>query len=175
MTAQIVFSLRRPPALQIVWRCDQCNRQVSDLTRPAVACSLAIADAHDCKAELDAEALRALFPTAITRMHDIKKLEGKTAIITGGNSGIGLEAVKLFVAEGAQVIITGRRQDVVDAAVAEIGAGAFGVQGDVGNLDDLDRLVKAAEKRFGKLDIYFANAAINPMAPFGNVSEEMFD
>jgi NAD(P)-dependent dehydrogenase (short-subunit alcohol dehydrogenase family) len=105
----------------------------------------------------------------------MKKLAGKTAIITGGNSGIGLETAKLFVAEGAQVIITGRRRDVVDAAVAEIGPGAFGVAGDVSNMDDLDQLTREAEKRFGKLDIYFANAGINLLTPFGNVSEETFD
>ena len=103
------------------------------------------------------------------------KLTGKTAIVTGGNSGIGLETAKLFVSEGARVIITGRRQDVVNAAVAEIGQGAFGFRGDVGDMADLDRLVAETSSRFGKLDIYFANAAINPMAPFGQVSEEMFD
>jgi NAD(P)-dependent dehydrogenase (short-subunit alcohol dehydrogenase family) len=105
----------------------------------------------------------------------MKKLAGKTAIITGGNSGIGLETAKLFVAEGARLIITGRRRDVVDAAVAEIGPGAFGVTGDVGNMDDLDHLTREAEQRFGKLDIYFANAAINVLTPFGSVSEEVFD
>jgi NAD(P)-dependent dehydrogenase (short-subunit alcohol dehydrogenase family) len=105
----------------------------------------------------------------------MKKLVGKTAIITGGNSGIGLETAKLFVAEGARVIITGRRREVVDAAVAEIGPGAFGVTGDVANMDDLDQLTSEAEKRFGRLDIYFANAGINQLTPFGNVSEELFD
>ncbi|MDB5577013.1 MAG: hypothetical protein JWR80_2189 [Bradyrhizobium sp.] len=105
----------------------------------------------------------------------MKKLTGKTAIITGGNSGIGLETAKLFVAEGARVIITGRRRDVVDAAVAEIGPGAFGVTGDVANMDDLDQLTSEAERRFGKLDIYFANAGINHLTPFGSVSEELFD
>ena len=103
------------------------------------------------------------------------KLSGKIALITGGNSGIGLASAKAFVAEGAQVIITGRRREALDAAVAEIGAAAVGVQGDVGKLEDLDRLYAAVAERFGHLDIVFANAGVLSLSPFGAVTPEQFD
>jgi NAD(P)-dependent dehydrogenase (short-subunit alcohol dehydrogenase family) len=103
------------------------------------------------------------------------KLSGKIALITGGNSGIGLASAKAFVAEGAQVIITGRRQSALDAAVAEIGAGAVGVQGDVGKLEDLDRLYAEIGQRFGRLDIVFANAGALSLSPFEAVTPEQFD
>ncbi|GAA2573714.1 SDR family oxidoreductase [Winogradskya consettensis] len=82
------------------------------------------------------------------------QLDGKTALITGGSTGIGLAAAKRFAAEGAKVYITGRRQEALDAAVAEIGASAVGVQGDVTDLEDLDRLFT----QVGELDVVFANA-----------------
>ena len=81
----------------------------------------------------------------------MRKLEGKVALITGGNSGIGLASAKAFAREGAHVVITGRRQDALDDALKEIGSGAAGIQGDVSNLSDLDRLYKELAERFGKI------------------------
>lgn len=102
------------------------------------------------------------------------KLEGKTALITGGNSGIGLTAAKLFIHEGADVFITGRRQETLNAAVAELGPRAIGVQGDVSNLNDPDRLVTAIKVRGVSLDILFANAGAGTPAPIADVTEEHF-
>jgi NAD(P)-dependent dehydrogenase (short-subunit alcohol dehydrogenase family) len=103
------------------------------------------------------------------------KLSGKIALITGGNSGIGLASAKAFVAEGAQVIITGRRQEALDAAIEEIGSAAVGIQGDVGKLQDLDRLYAEVAERFGHLDIVFANAGVLSLSPFDAVTPEQFD
>ena len=95
------------------------------------------------------------------------KLEGKIAVITGGNSGIGLATAEAFVAEGAHVYITGRRQERLDAAVARIGRNVIGVQGDVANLADLDRLYARIERERGCVDVVFANAGIeNQIASF---------
>ena len=103
------------------------------------------------------------------------KLEGKIALITGGNSGIGLATAKQFVKEGAYVFITGRREPELAAAVKEIGRNATGVQGDVSNLDDLDRLFAQIKREKGKLDIVFANAGVATLAPFGTITEEHYD
>ena len=103
------------------------------------------------------------------------KLEGKIAIITGGNSGIGLATAKRFVSEGAHVFIFGRRQNEIDAAVSEIGKNVVGIQGDVSNLADLDRLFDVVKDEKGHLDILFANAGIAQFAPLGEISEEHFD
>jgi NAD(P)-dependent dehydrogenase (short-subunit alcohol dehydrogenase family) len=103
------------------------------------------------------------------------KLEGKIALVTGGNSGIGLATAKRFVNEGAYVFITGRRKPELDAAVNEIGENVTGVQGDVSNLADLDRLFAQIQQEKGKLDIVFANAGIARYAPFGQITEEHFD
>lgn len=92
-----------------------------------------------------------------------EKARRKTAVVTDGSSGIGLATARQFIAEGARVIITGRRQDAIDNALTELGENAIGVQGDVGNLVDLDRLVAEAEKCFGRIDVYFANAAVNAL------------
>src|SRR6266567_2636789 len=102
------------------------------------------------------------------------KLEGKIALITGGNSGIGLATAKRFVNEGAYVFITGRRKPELDAAVKEIGRNVTGVQGDVSNLGDLDRLFGQIRQEKGKLDIVFANAGVARFAPFGTISEEFY-
>ena len=96
------------------------------------------------------------------------KLEGKIALVTGGNSGIGLATAKRFVNEGAYVFITGRRDPELAAAVKEIGSNVTGVQGDVSNLGDLDRLFAQIKREKGKLDIVFANAGVAKYAPFGD-------
>lgn len=103
------------------------------------------------------------------------KLEGKVAVITGGNSGIGLATAQRFVAEGAYVFITGRRQGELDAAVKQIGKNVAGVQGDVSNLADLDRLYATVKQQKGDIDILFANAGLGEVAPLGVISEEHFD
>ena len=97
------------------------------------------------------------------------KLEGKIALVTGGNSGIGLAAAKEFVKEGAYVFITGCRQTELDAAVREIGKNVTAVQGDVSNLADLDRLVAQIKNQKSRLDIVFANAGIAKYAPLGAI------
>ncbi len=103
------------------------------------------------------------------------KLEGKVALVTGGNSGIGLAAAKEFVNEGAYVFITGRRDPELAAAVNEIGRNVTGVQGDVSNLGDLDRLFAQIRREKGHLDIVFANAGGATFAPLGEITEEHFD
>jgi NAD(P)-dependent dehydrogenase (short-subunit alcohol dehydrogenase family) len=104
-----------------------------------------------------------------------KKLEGKVAVVTGGNSGIGLATAQRFAAEGAHVFITGRRQAELDEAVAQIGKHVTGVQGDVSNLGDLDRLYATVKQQQGRLDVLFANAGIVALAPLGQITEEHFD
>jgi NAD(P)-dependent dehydrogenase (short-subunit alcohol dehydrogenase family) len=105
----------------------------------------------------------------------MNKLQGKIAVVTGGNSGIGLAAAKRFVAEGAYVFITGRRQAELDAAVKLIGSNVTGVQGDVSKLADLDRLYATVKQQKGRLDIVFANAGGGEFAPLGSITEEHFD
>jgi NAD(P)-dependent dehydrogenase (short-subunit alcohol dehydrogenase family) len=103
------------------------------------------------------------------------KLEGKIALITGGNSGIGLATAKQFVNEGAYVYITGRREPELARAVKEIRRNVTGVQGDVANLGDLDRLFAQIKREKGKLDIVFANAGVAKYATFGTITEELYD
>ena len=103
------------------------------------------------------------------------KLEGKMALITGGNSGIGFATAKQFVNEGAYVFITGRREPELAAAVKEIGRNVTGVQGDVSNLGDLDRLFAQIKREKGKLDSVFANAGVAKIAPLGEITEEHYD
>jgi NAD(P)-dependent dehydrogenase (short-subunit alcohol dehydrogenase family) len=105
----------------------------------------------------------------------MKKLEGKVALVTGGTSGIGLATAKRFVAEGSYVFITGRRQPELDAAVKEIGENVTGVQSDVSNLADLDRLFATIEQEQGHFDVLFANAGGGELAPLGSITEEHFD
>src|SRR5688500_3634371 len=104
-----------------------------------------------------------------------KKLAGKVAVVTGGNSGIGLATAKRFVAEGAHVFITGRRQSSLDAAVREIGDNVTAVQGDVANLADLDRLYAAVKEQKGRVDVLFANAGGAEFSPLGQITEAHFD
>lgn len=103
------------------------------------------------------------------------RFENQVVVITGGSDGIGLATAKLFAAEGAHVFITGRRRDALDAAVTEIGHGAVGVQGDVAQLADLDRLYERVARDHGRVDVVFANAGISESAPVGALEEEHFD
>jgi NAD(P)-dependent dehydrogenase (short-subunit alcohol dehydrogenase family) len=110
----------------------------------------------------------------------MSKLEGKVAVITGGNSGIGLATAQRFVSDGAYVFITGRRQTELDSAVKQIGKNnnnnnVTGVQGDVSNLADLDRLYTAVKEQKGRIDILFANAGVGELAPLGEITETHFD
>jgi NAD(P)-dependent dehydrogenase (short-subunit alcohol dehydrogenase family) len=109
----------------------------------------------------------------------MKKLEGKVAVITGGNSGIGLATAQRFASEGAYVFITGRRQSELDAAVKQIGKNnnnnVTSVQGDVSNLADLDRLYATVKEQKGRIDILFANAGVGELAPLGEITEAHFD
>jgi len=103
------------------------------------------------------------------------RLTDKIALVTGGTSGIGLATAKRFVAEGAHVFITGRRQEQLDAAVKEIGRHVTGVRSDVSNLGDLDRLYATIQKGKGRLDVLFANAGGGQVAPLGQITEDHFD
>ena len=102
-------------------------------------------------------------------------LSNKVAVVTGGSSGIGLATARRFIADGAQVVVTGRNLEALDGAVAELGDRATGIQGDVANLEDLDRLFAEVRDQFGRVDVLFANAGIAPLGPFEAVTEEHFD
>jgi len=108
-------------------------------------------------------------------MQTSQKLAGKVALITGGNSGIGLATAQRFVAEGAFVFITGRRQAELDAAVQQLGSAAFAIQGDVRSLADLDRVAATIKEQKGHLDVVFANAGIAELAPLDAVTEAQYD
>ena len=105
----------------------------------------------------------------------MSKFKNKIAVITGGSTGIGLATAHRFIKDGAQVVITGRNQDALDIAVAKLGDRAIGIRGDVANLDDLDRLFAQVQKKFGRVDVLFANAGIAPFIPFDAVTGEDFD
>ena len=105
----------------------------------------------------------------------MKKLEEKIAVITGGTSGIGLATAQKFVEEGAYVFVTGRRQSELNKAVKQIGKNVTGVQGDVSNLADLDRLYDTVKEQKGRIDILLANAGIMELLPLETVSETYFD
>ena len=104
-----------------------------------------------------------------------KRLDGKVAVVTGGSSGIGLATAERFAAEGAHVFITGRRQAELDAAVSQIGKNVSGVQGDVSNLADLDRLYATVNRQKGRVDVLFANAGLGEFVPLGQITEAHFD
>lgn len=104
-----------------------------------------------------------------------KKFEGKIVLVTGGTTGIGFATAKHFALEGAAVIITGRRKDKLDEAVAAIGSTAVGVQADSSNLPDLDRLYEQVKQQHGRIDILFANAGIGEFASIDQLTEEHFD
>jgi NAD(P)-dependent dehydrogenase (short-subunit alcohol dehydrogenase family) len=105
----------------------------------------------------------------------MKKLDNKVAVITGGTSGMGLATAKRFVAEGAHVFIMGRRQRELDAAVKDIGTQVTGVQGDIANLADLDRLYEIVKAQKGHIDIVFANAGVGEFVAMDAMTEAHFD
>src|SRR3954468_12747101 len=104
-----------------------------------------------------------------------KKLAGKVALVTGGSTGIGLATAKRFVAEGAHVFITGRRQPELDAAVKSIGDNVTAVRSDASNLKDLDQLFAQIKKDKGRLDVLFANAGSGEFARLGEITEAHYD
>jgi NAD(P)-dependent dehydrogenase (short-subunit alcohol dehydrogenase family) len=103
------------------------------------------------------------------------KLEGMVAVITGGNSGMGLAAAKRFVQDGAQVVSPGRRQKELDEAVKSIGKNVTAAQGDVSNLSDPDRLYEVVKQKHGRVDVVFANAGAAELVPLGRITEQHFD
>jgi NAD(P)-dependent dehydrogenase (short-subunit alcohol dehydrogenase family) len=105
----------------------------------------------------------------------MSRLIGKVAVITGGNSGIGLATAKRFREEGAKVVISGRDQKTLDEAVKTIGDGIIAVRADVSKLGDLDKLYKTVAEKFGKIDVLFANAGIAKFAPVADSGEALFD
>ncbi len=107
----------------------------------------------------------------------MQALKDKVAVITGGSTGIGFATAKRFLEEGARVVLTGRTQETLDAALAELDEPdrAVGVRGDVARLDDLDRLFATVKERFGRIDVLFANAGIARFAPLDEVDEAFFD
>lgn len=105
----------------------------------------------------------------------MKRLEGKTAVITGGNSGIGLASACLFAREGAQVIVTGRRKAILDQAIEAIGHGAIAIEGDVASLEHHESVAAQVKARFGALDIYMANAGVISLQPTAQVSPDDYD
>lgn len=104
-----------------------------------------------------------------------KTLQGKVAVVTGGNSGIGLASARLFATHGAQVVVTARRQAVLDAAVRDIGHGAVGIRGDVSEIEHHTEVARAVRERFGQVDVYMANAGIIRIADSSEVSPADFD
>jgi NAD(P)-dependent dehydrogenase (short-subunit alcohol dehydrogenase family) len=103
------------------------------------------------------------------------KLKGKIAVITGGNSGIGLATAKEFAAQGAQVVVSGRDQKTLDEAAKALGPDALVVRADIARLADIDKLFAAVKAKFGRIDVLFVNAGIGKFAPFEAVSEEFYD
>src|ERR671917_166076 len=106
---------------------------------------------------------------------DMGRLDGKIAVVTGGNSGIGLASAKRFVAEGAYVFITGRRQPELDAAVASIGGNVAAVRSDVSDLESLDRLYQIVRDRKGRIDILFANAGGGEFMTLADITEGHYE
>jgi NAD(P)-dependent dehydrogenase (short-subunit alcohol dehydrogenase family) len=104
-----------------------------------------------------------------------KKLEGRVAVVTGGTSGIGLATAMAFAAEGAHVVVTGRRKPELDAAIAAIGTNATGIQADSSKPEDLDRLFEKVRAQKGRIDVLFANAGGGGMLPLGAITEEQYD
>jgi NAD(P)-dependent dehydrogenase (short-subunit alcohol dehydrogenase family) len=106
---------------------------------------------------------------------EMKRLEGKVAVVTGGNSGIGLAAAKRLHDEGARVAISGRSQKTLDEAVAQLGKDVLAVQSDVSKLPEIDRFFAAVTQKFGKIDVLFANAGIGQFVPLEATTEQVYD
>src|SRR5215472_16229985 len=105
----------------------------------------------------------------------MKRHEGKVAVVTGGNSGIGLASAKRLHEEGARVVITGRDRKTLDSAVGSIGAGTVALQSDVSKVEDIERLFALVESKVGKVDVLFANAGIAKFAPYSASQATLFD
>lgn len=105
----------------------------------------------------------------------MQRLKDKVAVVTGGGSGIGLAIAKLFAAEGAKVAITGRRKDILDKALKEIGPSGLGIQGDVSDLHDLTRIYQTVQDKLGSVDTLIVNAGVYILGPLATFTEEMFD
>lgn len=103
------------------------------------------------------------------------RLDGKTAVITGGNNGLGLATAERFVAEGAKVLISGRNEERINEAVAKLGPQAAGIRSDVTNMADLDAMAAKAKETFGKVDVLFANAGLGKFAPVEAIDEAHYD
>ncbi len=121
------------------------------------------------------QASRSLLSLTHQKVDDMTRLNGKTAVITGGATGIGLAAAKRFIEEGAFVFIFGRRQQALDAAVATLGPDARAVKGSVSDPADLDRLYAAVKAERGTLDILFANAGAGSPLPLGQITAQHID
>src|SRR6266513_4316179 len=106
---------------------------------------------------------------------NMKRLEGKVAVVTGGNSGIGLATAKRFQEEGARVAIAGRSKKTLDEAVKTMGNGVVAVQADVAKLADVDKLYAEVSKKLGKIDVLFVNAGVAKFAPLAETSESLYD
>jgi NAD(P)-dependent dehydrogenase (short-subunit alcohol dehydrogenase family) len=105
----------------------------------------------------------------------MNKLQGKTAIITGGNSGIGFATAELFLKEGATVVITGRREHAVKEALSKLGRGAHGIVSDAGKMNDVNAIHNQVSKLVSSIDVLFVNAGVGLFAPFEQISEQIFD
>src|ERR1700676_3193494 len=105
----------------------------------------------------------------------MKRLEGKVAVVTGGNSGIGLATAIRLQQEGARVAISGRSKKTLDEAMKPIGNGVVAVQSDVAKLTDIDKLFAEVSKKLGKIDVLFVNAGVAKFAPLADTPESLFD
>ncbi len=112
---------------------------------------------------------------AKTKETDMRRLEGKVAVVTGGNSGIGLATAKRLQEEGARVAISGRSKNTLDEAVRTIGNGVIAVQADVAKLADVDKLYAEVSQKLGKIDVLFVNAGVAKFAPLAETSESSYD